>query len=144
MNDYNYNSQYIIATPWGVVDQYSTAKSFCGWHNYTTIGNSWVTYTSLPYTPYMDAIGRGCGRGKVNGTSGLLDGVTIMAGHEYAESVNDPSLNAWYDADGDENADKCSWVNLQNRTLANGYSFPMQPYWSNLWRNQYGYACYFS
>jgi hypothetical protein len=144
MNDYSYNAQYVIALPWGVVDQYSTANSFCGWHNFTYVGSSWVTYTSLPYIPYMDRTGAGCGGGRVNGTNGTLDGVTVIAGHEYAETVNDPGLNAWRDADGDENGDKCSWVNLQNRTLANGYTFPVQPTWSNVWRNQYGYGCYFS
>ena len=89
-----------------------------------------MTYTSLPYVPYMDSTGRGCGANKVNsGTAGKLDGVT---------------LDGWYDADGSENGDKCSWTNLQNRTFANGYSFTVQPSWSNQWRNQYGYGCYHS
>jgi hypothetical protein len=144
VNDADFNTQFVIALPWGVVDQYSTAHRFCAWHNFTYVGSSWITYTSLPYTPYMDTIGAGCGGGKVNGSSGTLDGVTINAGHEYAETVNDPGLNAWADADNSENGDKCSWTNLGNRTLANGYTFAMQPTWSNLWRNQYGYGCYFS
>ena len=144
MNDSNYNAQYIIATPWGVVDQYSTQKSFCAWHDWTTSGSSWISYTSMPYMPYMDRLGRGCGGGKVNGNNGTLDGVTILASHEYAESVNDPGLNAWADVDGDENADKCSWVNIGNVKMANGYVFPLQPSWSNAWRNQYGYGCYYS
>jgi hypothetical protein len=145
LNDNSYNAQYVIAMPWGVVDQTSTTKGWCGWHDYAYVNStSWVTYTALPYTPYMDALGRGCGGGKVNGSSGTLDGVTIIAGHEYAETVNDPALNAWYDIDSSENGDKCAWTNLQNRTLANGYSFPMQPSWSNQWRNQYGYGCYYS
>ena len=144
-NDWSYNAQYIIAMPWGYVDTKSTQNSFCAWHDYTYVsGSNWVTFTSLPYIPYEDYLGRGCGKGKVNGTNGLLDGVTILASHEYAETVNDPGLNAWFDADGDENADKCSWTNLANRPLANGYSFPLQPYWSNEWRSTYGYGCYYS
>lgn len=145
--DYSYNAQYVIATPWGVVDQYATAQRFCGWHNWTTAGGvgGWVTYTSLPYMPYMDALGRGCGGNKVNsGTAGKLDGVTILASHEYTETVNDPGLNAWADTGGSENADKCSWVNLKNYTLTNGYTLPVQPYWSNAWRTTYGYGCYYS
>jgi serine protease len=147
LNDFNYNAQYVIATPWGVVDQYATAQSFCGWHDWTYAGGNgnWVTYTSLPYMPYMDAIGRGCGGGTVNGaTNGKLDGVTILASHGYAESVNNPGLNAWFDSDGSENADKCSWVNLSNYRLVNGYTLPVQPYWSNAWRSTYGYGCYYS
>jgi hypothetical protein len=30
-------------------------------------------------------------------------------GHELAEAATDPELNAWQDADRNENADKCSW-----------------------------------
>jgi hypothetical protein len=146
-NDYSYNTQYIIAMPWGSVDQFSTANKFCAWHDWTyatSTSSYWITYTSMPYIPYMDYIGRGCGKGSVNGTNGLLDGVTILASHEYAESVNNPSLNAWRDFDGYENADKCSWIDVANRPFANGYWFPVQPYWSNSWRATYGYGCYYS
>ena len=86
-----------------------------------------MTHTSLPYTPYLDYIGRGCGGTKVNGSNGVLDGVTINALHEYAETVNDPGLNAWLDVDNSENADKCSWINLANKTLTNGYVFRSSP-----------------
>jgi serine protease len=146
LNDLNYNAQFVIATPWGVVDQFSTQNSFCAWHDYTYIPNrgSWFTYTSMPYMPYMDRLGRGCGGGKVNGANGTLDGVTILASHEYAETVNDPLLNGWTDPDGSENGDKCSWTNLANVKLANGYLFPVQPSWSNIWRDQYGYGCLYS
>lgn len=147
VNDFGYNAQFVVATPWGVVDQKSTANSFCGWHHFLYAGPSgnWVTFTSLPYIPYLDYLGRGCGAGKVNsGSSGTLDGVTILAAHEYEESVNDPGLNAWWDADGDENADKCSWKNLANLRLTNGYTFPVQPAWSNTYRNQYGNGCLYS
>jgi hypothetical protein len=147
VNDFGYNAQYVIATPWGVVDQYSagttTGSRACAWHYWTSAGSSWITYTSLPYTPYLDASGFGCGGYKVN-SAGRLDGVTINALHEYAETVTDPGVNAWKDADGSENADKCSWVNLRNYTLTNGYSFPVQPTWSNRWRSTYGYGCYYS
>jgi hypothetical protein len=147
MRDYAYNAQYVIALPWGVVDQYTQSQNACGYHNWKTVSaTSWTTYSVLPYIPYLNRIGVGgtCGTGTVNGASGALDGVSIVAGHEYAESVNDPGLNAWFDADGSENGDKCAWVNGQNRTLANGYSFAMQPVWSNTWKTQYGYGCFFS
>jgi hypothetical protein len=143
VNDHDGNVQFVVATPYGVVDQKSTANSFCGWHDYSAVGSSYFTYTSLPYAPYLDALGRHCGGYKVN-SNGKLDGVTILAGHEYAETVNDPFLNTWYDADKSENADKCSWVNLRNYTLAAGYTFPVQPTWGNAWQKSYGYGCYYS
>jgi hypothetical protein len=146
LNDLNYNAQYIIATPWGVLDQSSIANNYCAWHNWTGVTGrtGWTTYTAMPYVPYEDYLSRGCGKGKVNGANGVLDGVTILASHEYAESVNDPGLNAWFDAAGDENADKCSWQNLANKVLSNGYTFPVQPSWSNYYRTQYGNGCLYS
>jgi serine protease len=146
IGDRTYNAQYVIAMPWGVVDQYSASGTrACAWHNYTYVNQTqWVTYTALPYTPYIDSLGYGCGTGRVNGSAGALDGVTINAGHEYAETVLDPSLSAWYDADGSENADKCSWKNLADRTFSNGKSFPVQPTWSNTYRTQYGNGCLYS
>jgi hypothetical protein len=30
--------------------------------------------------------------------------------HEFEETTSDPDLNAWYDAQGQENADKCAWT----------------------------------
>lgn len=145
MNDVSYNTQYVVATPYGALDQKSIANNFCAWHDWTSVAgyNGWITFTSMPYIPYEDDLLRGCGGNKVN-TNGRLDGVTILASHEYAETVNDPGLNAWYDADGDENADKCSWRNLANRQLANGMLFPVQPSWSNAFRRQYGNGCLYA
>jgi hypothetical protein len=147
IGDASYNAQYVIAMPWGVVDQYSATSSprACAWHRYTYVNSTqWVTYTALPYTPYIDSLGYGCGTGDVNGAAGQLDGVTINAGHEYAETVTDPSLLSWYDADRSENADKCSWKNLGNQPFANGMSFAVQPTWSNTYLTQYGNGCLYS
>lgn len=145
MGDISYNAQYVIATPYGILDQKSIAKSWCAWHDSASVVgySGWLTYTSMPYIPYEDDLGRGCGRDTVN-VAGRLDGVTILASHEWAETVNDPALNAWYDAVGDENADKCQWLNLANRVLANGLSFPVMPSWSNYYRANYGNGCLFS
>jgi hypothetical protein len=141
--DFGYNAQYVIATTWGITDQKLNDRRWCAWHDWTTAGPSgkWVTFTSLPYIPYLDAIGRRCGGGTVNGANGKLDGVTILAAHEYGETVNDPDFQAWYDTDGGEVADKCSWMNLTNYTLRNGSSFPVQPFWSNQSRKEQGDGC---
>lgn len=83
-----------------------------------------VTYTALPYMP--DA-GGSCG---ANVLDGPLDGVSILEGHELAESITDPLLNAWFDSAGNEIADKCEWVGLANLTTSAG-TFAVQPLWSN-------------
>ena len=47
-----------------------------------------ITYTNLPYI--TDA-GSSCGEDSVNGSSGTLDGVSIVEGHELAEAITDRS-----------------------------------------------------
>jgi serine protease len=73
----------------------------------------------------------------VNGATGRLDGVTMVAGHEYAESVTDPvPPTGWVDSSGAENADKCAWIipgkpgGARNATLG-GRKFAVQGLWSN-------------
>jgi len=87
-----------------------------------------VTYTALPY---MTDAGSSCG---ANYVIGPLDGVSIVEGHELAESITDPLGNAWYDASGNEIADKCEWINL-TPIQTNLGTFPVQPLWSNAQNN---------
>jgi uncharacterized protein YbbC (DUF1343 family) len=81
----------------------------------------------------MSSAGPSCGAFSVNkDASGLLDGVTIVLGHELAETQTDPLVGAgWYDGAGSEIADKCAWLNLRNVRFGAPGSFPMQPLWSN-------------
>jgi hypothetical protein len=44
--------------------------------------------------------------------------------HELVEAVSDPLLNAWFDAAGNENADKCAWT-FGATTPLNGYNYNM-------------------
>jgi hypothetical protein len=60
-----------------------------------------------------------------NGNAGV-DGMLSVVAHELEEATSDPNLNAWYDASGNENADKCAWTFGQNQTLgANGSYYNM-------------------
>ena len=62
----------------------TTPDSYCGWHS--TVGG--VPYVNLPFQ--LDA-GRACGENAVNaGSSGELDGFSITAGAEYADTITDP------------------------------------------------------
>jgi hypothetical protein len=119
------NVQIIVATPTG----HSTpgfGSSFCAYHG--TVGaDPNVTFTDLPY---LTDVGASCGEDSVNGSSGTLDGVSIVEGHELAETITDPLLNAWLDASGYEIGDKCAWTGLANITTSSG-SFAVQPLWSN-------------
>jgi hypothetical protein len=144
--DRSINAQYIIALPTGHRDAVSIAKGWCAWHNYTTSYGNLITYTSMPYIPDM---GTTCGMNKVNaGAAGYLDGVTILAGHEYAETETDPFLNAWLDSDrtGNEDADKCLQWNLpgyfRNYAFSTG-TFAVQPLWSDRSFYSIGNGCVF-
>ena len=139
----NRNVQYVIVSPKGThPDGFNTNTGFCAWHGYN--GNGWVNapsaygdvaFTNLPYIPDM---GKSCGANFVNaGAGGLLDGVTMVEGHEFSETITDQNPGGgWYDSDGEENADKCAWLHVgqvgaaQNVSFATG-TFAMQSTWSN-------------
>jgi hypothetical protein len=140
----NRNAQYFVVSPTGThPDGFNTAQgNFCAWHDWN--GDSYVGVTS-PYgdiaftnAPYVTDMGASCGANYVNsGTAGALDGVTIVMGHEYSETVTDQNpAGGWTDRQGYENADKCSWNGTggtggsQNIAFATG-SFAMQGTWSN-------------
>jgi serine protease len=135
------NAQIVVVTPSGVNPQ-GFGTSYCAWHSYTSspaVGT--LAYTNLPYIP--DA-GAACGANFVNaGAAGALDGVTIVEGHEYVETITDPLINAWKDQQGEENADKCAWISpglqggAKNLTLGSS-SYAVQGLWSNAFNNATG------
>jgi serine protease len=134
------NVQFVVVTPSGASPQ-GFGTSYCAWHSYTTsaaVGT--IAYTNLPYIP--DA-GTACGADFVNsGAGGALDGVSIVEGHEYAESVTDPFLNAWTDQQGAENGDKCAWINSGQGAATNlslgGSLYAVQSLWSNAFNSGAG------
>ena len=142
----NRNVQYVIISPTKThPDGYNTITSnFCAWHDYT--GDSSLTggavsspdgplaFTNLPYIPDT---GASCGQNFVNsGSRGTLDGVSIVEGHEYAETITDQfPAGGWTDITGQENGDKCAWISsgqgaAQNITLTTG-TFAVQSTWAN-------------
>jgi serine protease len=143
----NRNAQYVIVSPSGThPGGFNTPNGkFCAWHDYNGDGSlvggaapssyGDIAFTNLPYIPDM---GPNCGANYVNaGSAGSLDGVTIVEGHEYAETVTDQNpAGGWLDSIGYENGDKCAWVGTggtdaaQDVAFATG-SFAMQATFSN-------------
>src|SRR5579863_2768568 len=113
----NRDAQYVIISPTGTdPDNYQT-QGFCAWHDYNgdsslsggAVSSPYgdIAFTNLPYIP--DA-GTSCGQNFVN-SNGPLDGVSIVEGHEYAETVTDQNPAGGYtDSSGAENGDKCAWI----------------------------------
>ncbi len=119
------NVQIIVATPTG----HSSAgfgTNFCAYHGVVAADRN-ATYTNLPY---MTDAGFACGVDAVNSGNGQLDGVSIVEGHELAETITDPLVNAWFDGTNAEIGDKCAWTNLANINTTSG-TFAVQPLWSN-------------
>jgi serine protease len=126
---YSENVSYVVATPHGH-NSTGFGTQWCAYHGTTSSNGSVIPYTNFPY---MTDAGSSCGENSVNsGPNGLLDGVTIVGGHELAETQTDPGAgNGWLDSRGSEIGDKCAWMNLQNTNFGSYGSFPTQPLWSN-------------
>ena len=126
----NASVQYVVATSHGH-NSSGFGTSYCAYHSSTssTVGN--VAYTNLPYI--TDA-GASCGA-NFNGL-GPDAGITIVAGHEMAETMTDQFPNGgWLDSGGAENGDKCAWISSGQGAAADvSFStgtFPVQSLWSN-------------
>jgi serine protease len=142
----NRNTQYVIISPTGKnPDGFNTAGSdFCAWHDYTGDSslsggavNSPDGQLAFSNLPYVTDAGSSCGENFVNsGSVGTLDGVSIVEGHEYAETITDQfPAGGWTDVLGEENGDKCAWISSgqgasQNITLSTG-TFAVQSTWAN-------------
>jgi hypothetical protein len=122
----NNTVQYVIATATGN-NASGFGTSYCAWHSSTSSSYGNVAYTNLPY---MTDAGPSCGA-NFNGL-GNTAGVTIVAGHEMAETITDQFPNGgWLDRNGEENADKCAWSSATAKEPMGTGSFPVQPLWSN-------------
>jgi serine protease len=143
----NRDAQYIIVSPTGThPDGFNTPTGqFCAWHDYngdSTLSGGAVSspYGDIAFTnsPYITDMGASCGQNFVNGGSaGTLDGVSIVNGHEYAETVTDQNPpGGWTDSSGAENGDKCAWITPGTPggsfDLSTGHgTFAMQTTWGN-------------
>jgi len=141
----NRTAQYIIVSPRGThPDGYNTPSGqFCAWHDWngdTTLSGGAVTspYGDIAFTnsPYITDMGASCGQDFVN-SNGTLDGVSIVNGHEYAETITDQNPpGGWTDSSGAENGDKCAWITPGTPggsfDLTDGHgTFAMQTTWAN-------------
>ena len=126
----NASVQYVIATATG--NSSSGFKTqYCAYHSSTSSSYGNVAYTNLPYI--TDA-GASCGA-NFNGL-GAKAGITIVGGHEMAETITDQFPNGgWLDSGGAENGDKCAWIQSGQGASANvsfsDGTFPVQSLWSN-------------
>jgi serine protease len=136
----NTTVQYVINTATGN-NASGFGTQYCAWHSSTSSSYGNIAYTNMPYI--TDA-GASCGANFVNsGSAGLTDGITIVGGHEFAETETDiyPSTG-WLDKNGQENGDKCAWISsgqgaAADIILSTG-TFAVQSLWSNAFNSGAG------
>lgn len=126
----NASAQYVVATASGD-DPSGFPNSYCAYHASTSSSVGQVAWTNLPYI--TDA-GAACDA-DFNGL-GPTAGITIVAGHELAETITDPfPSSGWLDKNGLEIGDKCEDISsgqgaTANIKLSTG-TFAVQSLWSN-------------
>jgi serine protease len=133
----NASAQYVIATSTGH-NSSGFGTQYCAYHSTASSSFGYVAYTNLPYI--TDA-GASCGA-NFNGL-GANAGITIVEGHEMAETITDQFPNVgWLDSRGGENGDKCAWISSGQGasafvTISTGV-FPVQSLWSNAFNSGSG------
>jgi hypothetical protein len=104
------NGVYFVLTAPGIAETSGFLSSYCGWHTYGNINGANIKYAFVG-----NAAGAHLGScawqtaSSPNGDPAVDAMVSVMS-HELEESASDPNLNAWYDTNGEENADKCAWT----------------------------------
>ncbi len=110
---------------------------YCAYHGAFNNGANVVKYAAQPF---VGVVLNGCSNSTPapNGDA-AADAVVNVLAHEVEEAATDPELNAWFDASGQENADKCAWTfgatynngtGLANMNLG-GKDFLIQQNWVN-------------
>ena len=132
----NPNAVYFVLTSRDVSETSGFLTRYCGWHSHATISTFDIKYAFVgdPSTGLA-----ACSAQPVGPNGAVYAGADAMASvvaHELEETVSDPDLNAWYDASGAENADKCAWTygvavssGTSNMTLG-GTRFLIQQNWN--------------
>ena len=136
----NTEVHYVVALPSGFFTP-GYGAYYCAYHSSVSSNYGSVAYTNLPY---MTDFGATCGQNAVNsGANGTYDGVSIVEGHEFMETVTDmrPSTG-WTDSSGQENGDKCAWISsghgaMADIALSTG-NFAVQSTWSNAYNGGSG------
>jgi len=147
----NRDAQYVILSPPGThPDGFNTqsGQGFCAWHDWngdTSLSGGGAVPSpdgdiAFSNMPYVTDAGAACGQNFVRSTSaGKRDGISIVEGHEYAETITDQNpAGGWVDLGGEETADKCAWIPPQPHTAGSAAvlhlttgAFAMQTIWAN-------------
>jgi len=120
----NPNGIYFVLTSSDVSESSGFCSRYCGWHTDGIISGSDIKYAFVG-NAYRCLSGCAAQTVGPNGNVGV-DGMVSVIAHELEETNTDPDLNAWYDSNGSEDADKCAWTFGSNqKTASNGAYYNM-------------------
>jgi hypothetical protein len=117
------NGVYFVLTSADVNETSGFCTQYCGWHTHGTISGSDIKFAFIGNPDRCPSACAAQSTGP-NGNAGA-DGMASIISHELEEAVTDPDLNAWYDRQGAENADKCAWTFGSMSTAQNGSRYNM-------------------
>jgi len=113
------NGVYFVLTSADVNETSGFCTQYCGWHTNATISGSDIKFAFIGNPDRCPSACEDQSASSPNGNPGA-DGMASIISHELEETVSDPDLNAWYDRQGNENADKCAWTFGATYAAANG------------------------
>jgi len=105
------NGVYFVLSSSNINETSGFCTQYCGFHTHATLGGTDIKYS---FVGNVDRCPSGCESQRTGPNSpaanvGGADGMANVISHELEEAISDPDLNAWFDANGEENADKCNF-----------------------------------
>jgi uncharacterized repeat protein (TIGR01451 family) len=134
------NAVYFVLTAPGVAETSGFLTFYCGWHNFGTYNGQTIKYAFVGNASGPNILACAEQTASSPNNDPGADAMISVVAHELEEAVTDPQLDAWYDINGEENADKCAWTfgttyNVANGSIANmnlgGRDFLVQQNWVN-------------
>ena len=104
------NGVYFVLTAPGIAETSGFLTSYCGWHTYGNINGANIKYAFIGNAAGAHLSSCAWQTGSSPNGDPAVDAMVSVMSHELEESASDPNLNAWYDTNGEENADKCAWT----------------------------------
>lgn len=132
------NYVYVVLFPPGKTLSSGSCVKYCAFHDFFSVGRVKYAYAAVPWPgncPKNCTIPQYTSN-VVDGTSSPLYGALYsIIFHELIEILTDPYINAYYDRNGLENADKCIWnipaACFSNSTGGVTRSYCLQPTWNH-------------
>jgi hypothetical protein len=119
---YDGNTIYPIFTAGTVNPGGGFGTQYCAYHGFGNVTIAGATKTVIyAAMPFVQSFPTACTPNMPSPNADVAaNSVVNVLAHEIEESTTDYHLNAWFDAQGFENADKCAWTFGTIYTTGNG------------------------